>query len=144
MTLSSIAWRQMSASDRFFDTNVLLYLLSGDEAKADRAEIELGVGGIVSAQVLNEFASAATRKLKMSMAEVREVLATVRTVCSVVPITEETHDLGLQLVERYKLGVYDSMIVAAALIAKCKTVVSEDLQHGQTFNGTLRVRNPFR
>jgi predicted nucleic acid-binding protein len=35
------------------------------------------------------------------------------------------------------------MIVAAALIAKCKMLLSEDLQHGQTFGGKLEVRNPF-
>ena len=49
----------MSDSAQFFDTNVLLYLLSGDPAKADCAEVELGAGGIVSVQVLNEFTSAA-------------------------------------------------------------------------------------
>ena len=52
----------MNAS-RFFDTNVLLYLLSGDQAKANAAETLVASGGIVSVQVLNEFASVATRKL---------------------------------------------------------------------------------
>ena len=52
----------MSAADSFFDTNVLLYLLSKDAAKADLAEALLATGGVVSVQVLNEFASVATRK----------------------------------------------------------------------------------
>lgn len=134
----------MSAGERFFDTNVLLYVLSGDEAKADRAESELSAGGIVSVQVLNEFAAVASRKLKMSIAEIREVLATIRALCKVVPIAEKTHDLGLQIAERYGLSVYDAMVVAAALLAECKALVSEDLQHGQTFEGTLKIRNPFR
>ena len=87
----------MSAAERFLDTNVLLYLLSGDESKADRAESELNAGGVVSVQVLNEFASVAFRKLRMSIAEIREVLAAIRAVCKIVPISEETHDLGLQI-----------------------------------------------
>jgi predicted nucleic acid-binding protein len=58
----------MSAADCFLDTNVLLYLLSKDAAKADRAEALLATGGIVSVQVLNEFASVATRKLAMTIA----------------------------------------------------------------------------
>jgi predicted nucleic acid-binding protein len=134
----------MSAAERFFDTNVLLYLLSGDDVKADRAENELSAGGVLSVQVLNEFASVAARKLKMSIAEIREVLAAVRTVCKIVPIAEETHDTGLQLAERYGLSVYDAMIVASALLAGCKTIVSEDMQDGQIFEGGLEVRNPFR
>lgn len=68
----------MSVAERFFDTNVLLYLLSADTAKADRAEIELSRGGVLSVQVLNEFASVASRKLTMSITEIREMLATIR------------------------------------------------------------------
>jgi predicted nucleic acid-binding protein len=134
----------MSAAERFFDTNVILYLLSGDEARADRAEKELTAGGVVGVQVLNEFASVASRKLKMSIADIREVLATIRAVCTIVPISEETHDAGLQLAERHGLSVYDAMIVAAALLAGCKTLLSEDMQDGQVFEGRLKVRNPFR
>jgi len=134
----------MSAAERFFDTNVILYLLSGDDARADRAEKELSAGGVVSVQVLNEFASVASRKLKMSIAEIREVLATIRAVCTIVPISEETHDVGLQVAERYGLSVYDAMIVAAALLAGCETLVSEDMRDGQVLEGRLQVRNPFR
>jgi predicted nucleic acid-binding protein len=65
-------------------------------------------------------------------------------VCTIVPISEETHDLGLHIAERYRLSVYDAMIVAAALLAECKTLISEDMQHGQILEGRLTVRNPFR
>jgi predicted nucleic acid-binding protein len=64
----------MRGTDSFFDTNVLLYLLSGDAAKADRAEAVLAWGGTISVQVLNEFAAVASRKLGLSYAEIREVL----------------------------------------------------------------------
>lgn len=134
----------MSAAEQFFDTNVLLYLLSADEIKANRAEEAVSAGGIVSVQVLNEFASVASRKLNMSIAEIREALAGIRAVCKVVPISEQTHDLGLKVVERYGLSVYDAMIVAAALLAGCRALLSEDMQNGQIIDGTLEVRNPFR
>jgi len=133
----------MSATGRFVDTNVLLYLLSADDARADRAEKEFGVGAVLSVQVLNEFASVASRKLGMSIAEIREMLATLRAVCQTVPLTEKTHDAGLQIAERYGLSIYDAMIVASALLAGCKNLVSEDFQDGQTFDRRLRVRNPF-
>lgn len=133
----------MSGAERFLDTNVLLYLLSGDDARADCAEAEVGAGGVVSVQVLNEFASVASRKLGMSIREIREVLATIRSVCSVVPLNVDTHDLGMSLAERYGLSVYDSMIAASAVLAGCSTLLTEDMQDGQALEGGLRIRNPF-
>ena len=132
----------MPAAEIFLDTNVLLYLLSANPAKADRAEALLSRRGVISVQVLNEFASVATRKLSMSVAEVREALSTVRTFCDVVPLSIETHDLALDLVERYPLSIFDALIISAATLAKCRTLYSEDMQHGQKIDG-LTIRNPF-
>lgn len=131
-------------AERFFDTNVLLYLLSGDCTRADRAEAALATGGVLSVQVLNEFASVAMRKIRMPLDEIREVLATVRALCKIVPITEATHDKGLEIADRYGLSIYDAMIVASALIADCEILLSEDMQDGQVFDGALKIRNPFR
>jgi predicted nucleic acid-binding protein len=86
--------------------------------------------------------SVATRKLAMRLSEAREILVTVRAICSVAPLSVETHDLGLDLADRYGFSVYDSMIIAAALQAKCQTLYSEDMQHGQRIGG-LTIRNPF-
>ncbi len=127
----------------FIDTNVLLYLLSADAAKADRAEQVLAGGGIISVQVLNEFASIAIRKLRMSWAEVAEVLDVVRATCTVEAMTEETHDTGRALAMRYGLSVYDAMIATAALLSGASVLYSEDLQNGLRVQNKLTVRNPF-
>ena len=132
----------MAVNPAFFDTNVLLYLLSADAAKADRAESLLASGGIVGVQVLNEFAAVATRKLALDIAEIREILATVRAVCAVTPLDVETHELGLAIAERYRFAIYDGFIVAAALRAGCGVLYSEDLQNGQAIDG-LTIQNPF-
>jgi predicted nucleic acid-binding protein len=133
----------MSASNRFFDTNVLLYLLSADEAKADTAEALIASGGIISVQGLNEFTSVATRKLRMLITEVREVLRTIQRVCEVRPLSVDTHERGLAFAERYQLSVYDAMIVASAREAGCKTLYTEDLQDGMAISG-ITIRNPFQ
>jgi predicted nucleic acid-binding protein len=132
----------MSAVESFFDTNVLLYLLSKDAAKADRAEALLGAGGVVSVQVLNEFASVASRKLAMTIPEIREILSTIRAVCIVKSLDIETHELGLDMAERYRFSIYDGLIVAAAVRAGCAILYSEDLQQGQMIE-KLHIRNPF-
>jgi predicted nucleic acid-binding protein len=134
----------MSAAKVFFDTNVVLYLLSADSIKADRSEEIIAAGGIISAQVLNEFAAVATRKFRMPWPEIRDVLAQVRAVCSVEPVTAETHDLATQIAERYGLSIYDAAIVASALRAGCSTLYSEDMQHGQLIERKLKIRNPYR
>ena len=50
---------------------------------------------------------------------------------------------ALEVQERYRLSFYDSMIVAAALEADCRRILSEDLQHGQRI-GNLQIVNPFQ
>ena len=133
----------MSGGEAFFDTNVVLYLLSGDTVKADLAEELLAVGGVISVQVLNEFSAVASRKLRMSWPEIRDVLSLVRAVCTVEPMSVNSHDQGTQLAERYGLSMYDALIVAAALLAGCTTLYSEDMQDGQVIERRLAIRNPF-
>lgn len=133
----------MSGADIFFDTSVVLYLLSADTRKADRVEALLAEGGTISVQVLNEFAAVAHRKNALSWQEVREALSAVREVCVTQSVTEEIHERGLDIAERYGFSVYDSTIVAAAQVAGCRVLFSEDLQHRQVIDKTLTVRNPF-
>jgi len=64
-------------------------------------------------------------------------------VCEVAPITTETHDLRLEIAERYGFSVYDSLIVAVALLAGCEILFSEDLHDGQRINDQLVISNPF-
>jgi predicted nucleic acid-binding protein len=133
----------MSATDAFFDTNVLLYLLSEDAAKADRAEDLPADGRVISVQVLNEFAAVASRKLGLAWPEIREVFGTAQSLCRVEPLTLATHERGLAIAERYGFAVYDSLIVSAALLAGCRVLWTEDLQDGQHIEDQLTVKNPF-
>lgn len=128
----------------FLDSNILIYLASGDAAKADRAEQLLRDGGIVSVQVLNEIANVALRKMKLSWPDIRDFISRIRDLLTVISVTEPIHESGLRLAERYRFGIYDGMIVAAALEAGCDVVLSEDLQHGLEVEGRLRIVNPFR
>jgi predicted nucleic acid-binding protein len=130
--------------DRFLDTNVLIYLASGDNDKAATAERLLLDGGTISVQVLNEVANVARRKMRMSWMETHEFLELLRSLLAVLPITLETHDSGLALAERYGLSTYDAMIAASALQGACDTLWSEDMQQGMLLEGRLRIVNPFQ
>jgi len=128
----------------FFDTNVLLYVASGDAAKADRAERLVDGGGTISVQVLNEITNVARRKMRLSWVETRAFLTTVRALLDVRPLTIDVHESGLRLAERYGFSIFDAMIAAAALDAACDTLWSEDMQHGMVIEKQLRIVNPFK
>jgi len=128
----------------FFDTNVLAYLASRDDGKADRAEEVVAAGGMVSVQVLNELTNVARRKMGLSWDDTHRLLATIRRVVTVAPLTIETHEAGLALAERYTLSTYDAMIVASAVLNDCDTLWSEDMHHGLLIDSRLLIVDPFR
>jgi predicted nucleic acid-binding protein len=133
----------MPAPKAFIDSNVLIYLLSANVNKANQAEAVVRAGGRISVQVLNEIANVALRKLGMPWTEINEVLALIRSICPVEPLAIETHDRGKLVSERYGLSMYDAMVVAAALLAGCETLYSEDMQDDLLIERQLRICNPF-
>jgi predicted nucleic acid-binding protein len=128
----------------FFDTNVLIYAVAQDDPRSTQAEELLASGGVLSVQILNEFASVARRKILMSWSDVTEALNAVRVLCpSPIPITIEIHDAALKIAEKHGYNIYDALVVSAALEAGCTTLYSEDLHDGQSIDGQLTIRNPF-
>ena len=126
----------------FFDTNVPLYLLCDDLAKAGRAEDLLAEGGTISVQVLNEFVAVARRKYLLPWPAIESALASLRHVCKVEPLTVQIHERAVVLAKRFAIPIYDATIAASALEAGCRTLYSEDFQHEQVLDG-MTIRNPF-
>ena len=129
--------------DIFFDTNVLVYLLSDDDLKYSAAARVLGAGGVISVQVLNEFANVARHKQRRDWNVLNALVAEFRATLHVIPLTESIHEHGLMIAERHKFRIFDSMIIAAVLEAGCRTLYSEDMHHGFVIDG-LSIINPFR
>jgi predicted nucleic acid-binding protein len=127
----------------FLDTNILIYVFSTDQ-RAARAEELLSQQCATGVQNLNEFANVARRKLGMSWEELRAALTAIRRLCpSIVPLDLEIHSTGLELAERYRLSIFDGLIVAAAVKAGCATLWSKDMQHGLVIEKRLTISNPF-
>ncbi|MDO9011770.1 MAG: PIN domain-containing protein [Gallionella sp.] len=127
----------------FLDSNIILYLLSADVVKADKAEAIVAGGGVISVQVLNEVTSVCRRKLKMPWGDIESVLAAVKSACHVIPLTIATHETAVKIAQRYDISFYDANICAAAMLSGAKILVSEDMQDGMSINGLI-IRNPFR
>ncbi len=126
----------------FFDSNVLIYAFSTD-VRRERALAAIAGGGVISAQVLNEFTNVLRRKQKQDWSVIEAALHSVRfRFPDIVPLTADTHAAALRLAGEHGVAFYDALIIASAVEAGCDTLYSEDMQHGRTIGG-VTIRNPF-
>ncbi len=135
----------------FVDTNILVHLFDGRDPAKQRVAGEVlatmstsGESICISTQVLQEAFVALTAKLRLDTEYARMQL-------------EQTSDAGFEVLTvhpaiiwratrrcgRDKVSFWDCLIIESAIDAKCRVLLTEDLQHGQRF-GNLRVINPFR
>ncbi len=131
----------------FVDSNVLIYWVDGDDPEKQRIaalwieELWKSRSGRISFQVLQEFFYASTRR-KPDMAEA--IRAEVRSLLAWHPVRPDAAllEIGWKIQDRYRLSFWDSLIVAAAKVAGCRWLLTEDLQADQDLDGIVVV-NPF-
>jgi predicted nucleic acid-binding protein len=99
---------------------------------------------MISYQVVQEFFNVALRNFPqpMTAADAEQYLGTVFRPLLGVHSSQALYAEALHLQTRSRLSWYDSLIVSAAIQARCDLLYSEDLQHGQRF-GDLQIANPF-
>jgi predicted nucleic acid-binding protein len=131
------------------DTNVLLYEHDArhggkqERARAWMAHLWRSRQGRISFQVLNEFYFNATQKLKpgLSRKAARDAVKALRAWAPFIT-DERTIETAWEIQDRYRLSLWDALVVASASLHECKHLLSEDLQHGQVLRG-VTVVNPF-
>ena len=135
----------------FLDSNIFIYLFdTQDDRKRGIAQglIERALGNdsaCISHQVVQEALNIVTRKLVPPLppeAAQRFMEHSLLPLWRVMP-SAALYAKALGLRARWQLSFYDALIVAAALEAGCKRLLSEDLQHGLRIEG-LRIENPFK
>lgn len=131
----------------FIDTNVLIYADSPDEpVKQDiaaqlLADLRMRSLGVLSTQVLQEFANVSLKKLKLQHDTARKRLSFYRGF-ETFGMTPEIIDDALDLHQTRSVGFYDALILACARVAGCGVLYSEDLNAGEMVGG-VKVVNPF-
>jgi predicted nucleic acid-binding protein len=128
----------------FADTNIVLYTIGQDQRKAEIArnliKSELL---IVSTQVVNETVSVCLRKLgftkEKSYAFADKIMCRTHVISVDEAIVRKSADIAIQS----QISNWDALIIAAALLADCDILYSEDMQHGQVFENRLTIVNPF-
>ena len=138
-------------SDDFIDSNVFIYLFDEtDERKRQVAQSLVNTALVersaqISFQVVQETLNVITQKLDVPvrLEDAHQFLDQVLVPLWKINPNRVLYQRGLEIRTRYQLGFYDSLIIAASLQAGCKTLFSEDLQHGQQIE-TLIIQDPFR
>jgi len=126
----------------FLDTNILVYAQQ-DEPRGARAREIVARGGTINVQVLNEFANVLKRKMGQDWPAIIAAIEDVGVLLgAALPITGAINARALTLARDHRFAFYDALIVAAAIDAKCRTLYSEDMQHGRTIEG-LTIVDPF-
>lgn len=130
----------MSADKAFVDTNILVYMFDDDLTKrSDVFDTLRNFNSIINVQVAMEFCSVCTRKLHFDAERTRSALAEIRQYCAMRPVTAATIDRALDVQARYGYSFYDSVMVASALEHGCRYLLSEDMKHRQTIEGTMII-----
>ncbi len=143
MTAASGGAKNSTTVQAFVDTNVVVYAIGRDDAKKARARQILKDTPIASSQVINEAIAVLTGKQHFTREEAYEVAKGFMKLVAVTPVTTSTVSDAMEIGLRYGISHWDALIVAAAIQARCDTLYSEDMQHGQVFNDRLTVANPF-
>ena len=97
---------------------------------------------MISAQVLNEFASVMYRKFKKPDDEVEDLLLVLEAI-NTVPLNPKLTRRAIEIKKRYGLQFYDSLLLATAEANGCDEFWSEDLNDGQVYCG-MKAVNPFK
>ena len=130
----------------FLDTNVVVYAFDSADQRKQRAAIDVLESGrrlVVSTQVLLETWWVLTRRLERPLKE--DVASEVIDELLRLPVVSTDGDLvrrAIAAARRWRLAVWDGLIVEAARSAGCDRILTEDLQDGQDLDG-VRVENPF-
>ena len=130
----------------FLDTNVVVYAFDDADPDKKRMAIEWLEAGdrlIVSTQVLLEAWWVLTRRLAVPLDE-DHASKVIDELCA-LPVVSTDPELVRRAIEagrRFKIAIWDALIIEAARAGGCRCVLSEDLQSGQDFDG-VAVENPF-
>ncbi len=140
-------------SDCFIDTNIWVYALleARNDGEKQQAALELlrnlptSVSILVSIQVINEFHWTLTRKYRLADDVVLDKATNgiVALSSAVLPLELDTYIEASNIRKQYNLSFWDSLIVASALRIGCKTLYTEDLNHGMIVGKKLHIVNPF-
>lgn len=127
----------------FVDTNIVAYSVGRDSDKRRIAREILSRHATLSTQVISEFLNVCRIKLRFDVAQLHRLANEIIASSYILVIDSATILKAMQIEAHTGYSYWDSLILATAMLAGCDTVLSEDMQHGQVIEDTVRIVNPF-
>jgi len=134
-------------SKTFIDTNIVVYANDKRDPVKQKTAVNLiaalmdSGGGVISTQVLQEYAVTALQKLHQRPDAVIRTVAILEQL-EVIQQNPEMIRKAVELKTLYQISFWDACIVSNAVAAGCSNIISEDLNTGQFYSG-VAVINPF-
>ncbi len=126
------------------DTNILIYLIDNtDTDKHQIAKLLVVENPTVSVQVISEFLNVTKRLIKAPKLTIINKCTEWLAFTTIQTVDLVTLKKASSLIKKYNFQIFDAIIVAAALEAKCHILYTEDMQHNLLVNKQLRILNPF-
>ena len=134
-------------SKKFLDTNIIVYANDARDGGKQKRSLEIVAEnmrsgtGVISTQVLQEYAHVALNKLHQR----QDVILRQVVLLEGLEVIRQSPALIRRSVEiktSYQVSFWDACIISAAEHAKCDVILSEDLNSGQFYSG-IAMKNPF-
>jgi predicted nucleic acid-binding protein len=132
----------------FLDTNILVYAYNSDDPTKQKITVKLLRENFaekeiyISVQVLNEF-YAVLSKHKIEHSEIEQYINEITNSVQILPINVLISKKALDIRRTYRYSWWDSLVLASALKSNSSILYSEDMQHGQIIESSLKIINPF-
>ncbi|MGP8172920.1 MAG: PIN domain-containing protein [Terracidiphilus sp.] len=131
----------------FLDTNILVYADDTSDPVKQKTAVALILhhmqqrSGVVSTQVLQEYFVAVKRKFKADSARAKEK---VELYAAFEVARPDLSDIlaAIDLHRLHGFSFWDALVLRMAKQAGCRVLLTEDMQHGQEFDG-VKIVNPF-
>jgi predicted nucleic acid-binding protein len=133
----------------FVDTNIFVYAYdssAGKKHETARALVKQlweSQSGCISVQVLQELFVSLTRKVNppIEIDLATQIVRDLSTWLTYFPGREDVLQ-AIEICQRYKISLWNAMIIQSAKRCSCKQIWSEDLSTSQTYDH-IQILNPF-
>jgi predicted nucleic acid-binding protein len=135
----------MNADRAFIDTNVFIYYQQSDNLEKHKisfAAINF-FDCVISTQVLNEICNIMTRKFPTPLADIQKYITDIIQCSDLVIVDDSIVLKALNYHFKFSISYYDALMVAAAMEANCKYLISEDMQDGLIIENKLQILNIY-
>jgi len=126
----------------FLDSNIWIYHFTQESNPIATIILE-SEEILVSTQVLGELYNVFTRKKIFTAHDTQKIVERLIEEYNPIEIASKHVKKAIEISLIYGFSYWDSLIVATSLLSDCSILYSEDMQHNQVIEISLKILNSF-